>query len=416
MYVDSTMVFETIKKSTEKRVWLDDYVKDAGINVRNFKRNLYNRFKVDLDEHLINLMIAYYGIKISEFAKMIADQINSESQFTTNDNYKSDTSFQIKDYKTSTYNNATDNYPQMKKSTDVVSSKQVSIPINIQLANELKNLSNEISNGQNELQKILNSLDTSSLEITIKRNWWGTINKDSIVESVEKVYTNLGYYIGKCGNALQQTNENLGRTLELIKLLALVEKELYEQVGNQTISNNELKTIIYDWLKNQGIRDEEVQELLETSLKRAYTLRDRLNALRQENKESIACIESQMTALKSRLNNLQDDHKRSIARIEDKMADVRHNLFDRLTQLDCQTKDDLRKRLNKLQEEHKGIFTHLEERITALEKKQSNNNEKKQSYNNVETPKSSSNNVVIWTLIGSAIISGIVSYLITAII
>ena len=80
MYVDSTMVFETIKKSTDKRIWLDDYVKDAGINVRNFKRNLYNRFKVDLDEHLINLMIAYYGIKISEFAKMIADQINSENK------------------------------------------------------------------------------------------------------------------------------------------------------------------------------------------------------------------------------------------------------------------------------------------------------------------------------------------------
>jgi chemotaxis protein histidine kinase CheA len=287
-------------------------------------------------------------IKVSEFAKMIADQINSGSQFTTNNNYTSGASYQTKNYSTaSTCSNTTNQYPQMRKSTNVSSSRQVSIPINIQLANELKNLSNEITYGQNELQEILDSLDTSSLEVTIRRRWWGGTDHESIKEGFENVYSNLGNYIGKCGKALQQTNENLGRTLELIKLLALVEKELYEHIENQTVSNNELKTVIHDWFRKQGIRDEEVQELLETSFKRAYTLRDRLNALRQENEESIA---------------------------------------------------------------------RLEERITALEKKQSSNNVKTILSNTGETNNNSLGSAVGWTLIGSAIISGIVSYLITAII
>ena len=349
MYVDSTMVFEAIKKSTENRIGLNDRVKYARIDAKTLEIRLYNTFRANIDEYLIKqLMETCDDITISEFAQIIADQINSGSQFTTNNNYTSGASYQTKNYSTaSTCSNTTNQYPQMRKSTNVASSRQVSIPINIQLANELKNLSNEITYGQNELQEILDSLDTSSLEVTIRRRWWGGTDHESIKEGFENVYSNLGNYIGKCGKALQQTNENLGRTLELIKLLALVEKELYEHIENQTVSNNELKTVIHDWFRKQGFRDEEVKELLETSFKRAYTLRDRLNALRQENEESIA---------------------------------------------------------------------RLEERITALEKKQSSNNVKTILSNTGGTNNNSLGSAVGWTLIGSAIISGIVSYLITAII
>lgn len=348
MYVDYMMVFEAIKKSSDDRISLDNYVKNVRIDAKTLEIRLYNTFKANIDEYVLKQLMESCDIKVSEFAKMIADQINSGSQFTTNNNYTSGASYQTKNYSTaSTCSNTTNQYPQMRKSTNVASSRQVSIPINIQLANELKNLSNEITYGQNELQEILDSLDTSSLEVTIRRRWWGGTDHESIKEGFENVYSNLGNYIGKCGKALQQTNENLGRTLELIKLLALVEKELYEHIENQTVSNNELKTVIHDWFRKQGIRDEEVQELLETSFKRAYTLRDRLNALRQENEESIA---------------------------------------------------------------------RLEERITALEKKQSSNNVKTILSNTEGSNNNSLGSVVGWTLIGSAIISGIVSYLITAII
>lgn len=348
MYVDYKMVFETIKKSTENRISLDDYVKDARIDAKVLECRLYNTFKVNIDEYLIKQVMESCDIKISELARNIADYINSANQFTTNNNETSGTSCQTKHYSTtSTCSNTTNNYPQMRKSTSAVSSKQVSIPINIQLANDLRNLSNEITYGQKELQEILNSLSTSSLEVNIKRHWWGGTDHESIIDSIGNIKSNLGYYIGKCGNALQQTNKNLERTLELIKLLALVEKELYEQIENQTVSSNELKTVIHDWFIKQGIRDEEVQELLETSFKRAYTLRDRLNKLQQDNEESIA---------------------------------------------------------------------RLEERITFLEKKQSTNNVKTVLNNTKENTNNSLSSVVSWILIGSAIISGIVSYLIITIL
>ena len=98
----------------------------------------------------------------------------------------------------------------------------------MQLANQLKNLSNDIRYGQDVLEDIWESLESSSVDVNIKRHWWGGTDKESIVQSIENVNANLGHYIVLCGNALQHTNDNLGRTLELIKLLALVEKELYQ--------------------------------------------------------------------------------------------------------------------------------------------------------------------------------------------
>ena len=344
MNVNYQMVFEAIKKSTDDRITLDNYVKHVRINAKTLEIRLYNSFKVEIDEYLIKqLMETCDDIKISEFAKMIADQINSGNQSTTNNNYTSGTSYQTqtRNYSsTSNYNNSANKYTY---TNNTASSKSISIPVNIQLANDLKNLSNEIRYGQNELEAIIESLDDSSLEVNIKRNWWGTTNKESIVDSIENVYSNLSYYIGLCGKALQHTNDNLVRTLELIKLLALVEKELYQQVENQSVTANELKTVIYDWLKKQGIRDEEIQKILETSINRAYTLRNRINSLRQENAESIA---------------------------------------------------------------------RLEERINTIEKKQTTNTVKTPFYNNNENTNKSFTPIIIWTLLGSAITSGIVAYLI----
>ena len=181
------------------------------------------------------------------------------------------------------------------------------IPIGEQLTGNLKQLSDAIDNGQDDLKVILHHLNESSIEVTIEKNWIGLVKKSSLEEIIEKVYKNLSSYIVQCGKALQNTNDNLSRSLDLIKLLALVEKDLYKILDDQIVSNNELKDILSDWFKKQGINDNDVRELLESSFQRAYTLRDRLNNFRQEYKSNFANCEKRILDFENKYNSLETE-------------------------------------------------------------------------------------------------------------
>ena len=181
------------------------------------------------------------------------------------------------------------------------------IPIGEQLTGNLKQLSDDIDKGQYDLEVILHHLNESSIEVTIEKNWIGLVKKSSLEEIIEKVYKNLSSYIVQCGKALQNTNDNLSRSLDLIKLLALVEKDLYKILDDQIVSNNELKDILSDWFKKQGINDNDVRELLESSFQRAYTLRDRLNNFRQEYKSNIANCEKRILDFENKYNSLETE-------------------------------------------------------------------------------------------------------------
>lgn len=222
----------------------------------------------------------------------------------------------------------------MAKSTELtISGSNNAVPVGIKLSSDLTKLSRNIAKGQEELQDTLDELDTSSLEVTIERNFIGLVKKSSIEENLENVYSNLSYYIGKCGEALQNTNENLGRALDLIKLLALVEKDLYEHLDDQIVSNNELKSILLDWFKKQGINDNEVRELLESSFQRAYTLRDRLNLLRQEYLTSIANCERRVSEFEHRHNTLDSEIKNLISETTSKLQNALNEDLDLLSKL-----------------------------------------------------------------------------------
>lgn len=277
-------IFEAIKSSTDCKITPDSYVKNVDINYNWLKCSLYNKFHVNIDE---NKLRGYDSMKLSEYAQVLAKLMSSTNS--------------------SDETNLTNRYPSVEENINILSSKANLIPVGTQLANELRTLSTDIENGQNELQKSLNMLNVSSLNIDIRRNWWGTMNKDSIIKSFQTVYSDLSFYIKKCGTAINQTNENLGRTLELIKLLAIVEKDLYDKIDNQEISNNELKAILLDWFKKQGIKDEDVQELIETSFKRAYTLRDRLNDFRKEYRENIALCSKKIEKFENRYTSLDNE-------------------------------------------------------------------------------------------------------------
>lgn len=244
------------------------------------------------------------------------------------------------------------------------------IPVGVQLSRDLKQLSKDINDGQDALQDTLDKLDTSSLEVTLERNWLGQVKKSSVEDNLENVYSNLSYYIGKCGEALQNTNDNLSRTLDLIKLLALVEKDLYEHLDDQIVSNNELKHILLDWFKKQGINDNEVRELLESSFQRAYTLRDRLNILRQEYKSSIAACEKRLLEFENKYNSLDDEIAKLISDSSNKLQRALDNDLHLLSQLYNEKHSSLLSLSNEQASKMKGLLKDYVEIVTKDKKEQ----------------------------------------------
>lgn len=244
------------------------------------------------------------------------------------------------------------------------------IPVGVQIARNLKQLSKDINDGQNALQDTLDELDTSSLEVTLERNWLGQVKKSSVEDNLENVYSNLSYYIGKCGEALQNTNDNLSRTLDLIKLLALVEKDLYEHLDDQIVSNNELKDILLDWFKKQGINDNEVRELLESSFQRAYTLRDRLNIFRQEYKSSIVACEKRLLEFENKHNALDDEIAKLITDSSNKLQKALENDLNLLSHLYNEKHASLLSLSNEQTSKMKGLLKDYVEIVTKDKKEQ----------------------------------------------
>lgn len=250
------------------------------------------------------------------------------------------------------------------------------IPIDVQLAKELKTLSEDIQNEKDELESILEDIESNTCSIEIKRNW-GFIKKSSIEDACKDIYKNLSGYIKDCSVSIQKTNENLGRSLELIKLLAIVEKDLYEQIDDQIVRSNEFNESFLDWCKQQGINDEEVRGLLETSFHRAYTLRDRINTLRN----SLMELDGRVGKLEQKANsfdNIVEEKKRAFENIYKEKYDAFIKLVDEKKKDINETHKQFRQTIGEKEQELQRRIDNVEKSILEIDGKIKRFNEKVQ--------------------------------------
>lgn len=179
---------------------------------------------------------------------------------------------------------------------------------------KLLELYNILQKNRKKFHQDMDDLVIPTSEVTIKRLWpLGPIDKSSIQQCLENVHKNLSGHIRTCGNAIQEINENQIKILNLIKIVFLLEKDLYERLDDHIISNNELNATLSDFFEKQGINNDTVKELLDSNFQRANTLRNRL----EENKSSIEKCEK-------RLQELEDKHlDTEIKRISDELEHLK---------------------------------------------------------------------------------------------
>ena len=239
--------------------------------------------------------------------------------------------------------------PEKEEKTSVIipEKKGSSVfPFSLKVAKKLKDISDKIDSDNNELEAYLGEIQNAEPSIDIG-SFLGIAKKRDIESSIYDVYSSLCDYVVKCGDAIRASNGNISNVLELIQLLTAAEADLYQWMDNQAIQSNELRALIKDWCKEHGIHDDEVDKLLESSFQRAYTLRDRLNNLREDiynelsnNKESIENILKELPNYQIKIQKSTDDALSIIEESKEKnINDIDHHYTEKEQEL--QAKYDL---------------------------------------------------------------------------
>ena len=233
-----------------------------------------------------------------------------------------------------------------ESSVVIVKSKSDHLPVSNKVAKKITEISSQIEDDKEKLDNYLEEIQNAEPTIDIG-SFLGflPVPKKSDVESaIFQVYDSLCEYIVTCGNAIRSANGNISNILELIQLLATAEADIYNLIDNQTLASNELRLLIKDWCKEHGIHDEEVDKLLESSFQRAYTLRDRLNNLREElykeldnNKESVEKILKELPNYQAKIQKSTDDALAVIKESKEKnITDIDHHYAQKEKELETQ--------------------------------------------------------------------------------
>jgi hypothetical protein len=206
-----------------------------------------------------------------------------------------------------------------ESSVVIVKSKPDHLPVNNKVAKKITEISSQIEDDKEKLDNYLEEIQNAEPTIDIG-SFLGFLpvpKKGGVESAIYQVYNSLCKHIVTCGNAIRSANGNISNILELIQLLATAEADIYNLIDNQALASNELRILIKEWCKEHGIHDEEVDKLLESSFQRAYTLRDRLNSLKEE--------------LYSELNKNKEDVEKILREIPDYKEKIQQSINEALT-------------------------------------------------------------------------------------
>ena len=232
----------------------------------------------------------------------------------------------------------------------------------------LSDLTHDIQEEQEKLSKTLEDLKSNTSVPSIETNFFGIAKKSSIENSMLILYSDMCGYIRECGSAVKSTNDNLIKTLDLLKILALAEKSLFDHIDDQVVSNNELKDILLDWFKEQGITNDNVKELIETSFQRAYTLRNRINIVRNEYRNELAKFDERIIIFEKKHESLDSEIKKIVHDTTEQLHEELRKNVESLNEL----QGNLSKDIEMLASEKLSLLTGLSDSINSRFEEQEN--------------------------------------------
>lgn len=233
-------------------------------------------------------------------------------------------------------------------------------------------LAAQINKEKKDLKDALSKIDNIPVgTIAVDRHWYGPLDLESVKRSMANIHSDLARYIKKCGDGLQSTNQNLINTLALICLAIKGETELFNRLNDTSerldkvdIREAGFEDIFLEWCKNNNIKDEDVQKLLESSFQRAYTLRTRLNAVKESVEQTNNRIDDLTKFVNERSEDINKELNSALERIANEVASSQNIISEKLQA----SLSELSKRHSEAEKIYHNISSTLREKEVSLRK------------------------------------------------
>lgn len=212
--------------------------------------------------------------------------------------------------------------------------------INLLEPKKFTELNNRINNSVAKLKDKYEELNDFSVPIEYNKKLFGLINKVDTVKSLNNIIGCIQNLAECTLDAFQVNGENLSAILDLMRVTAGIENDLYKQLEDSDCSKESIANLLNELCKQYNIDNKAIEGLFEQSFRRTITLRDRIKDLRTEIFERISKYEE-------KFENLDDT-------ISKKEKEVIELLNNNIEEYNRQLKDSINKlstAINKYEEE-----------------------------------------------------------------
>ena len=173
--------------------------------------------------------------------------------------------------------------------------------------NKFQRISQNIEANKAALDRALNRLDEEGCPIKTDEYLYGLIKSFNTKESLIAVYEKLKEVSSCSYRAINTCNSNLMAVLDLMNILATTERDLYDLLDKNELSIADMSLFVKEICKNNNIKNEVVEEFFNITFQRSYTLRDRINAIKNDLNSRIDEAEKNIQIAVLRINQKEDD-------------------------------------------------------------------------------------------------------------
>lgn len=181
----------------------------------------------------------------------------------------------------------------------------------------------------NETQEKYKKIQEVVSPVVQKEFLWGMIKSTNIEKSLEGLLEIIKTLSSCTLDAFQANSNNLQAILELMKITVEIENDLYKQLEVSDCSKENISNLLHDLCAQYNIDNQTVEGLFEQSFNRTFTLRNRINDLREEVFERITGYEKKYDSLDEYIHTRESDlGKRLEAKIAEYNSQLERGIHD----------------------------------------------------------------------------------------
>lgn len=195
----------------------------------------------------------------------------------------------------------------MSSNPNIVTSNIEELPIlSNGFVSQFLALNTDIEDRMLHLSKSISAIETKTCPIEENKYLWGAISNFDAKLSLCAVYDEFFGVSKSLMTEIQRGNDHTLRMLDLIKLLAMAEVDIYKHLENRSMDINEIKTFFKELCKENGIKDETIAALFNSTFERTYLLRDRINTLKNDMKHENEKVLKKMQHIEDTLSSISE--------------------------------------------------------------------------------------------------------------